>query len=111
MSQAGPILLSGPAINSGGMYAGVPEPSPAVVASGKRPLPSPKGNANPQSSTMVSPNPPSITFSGLRSRLTMCRECANAIASETFISTSMFSSSVMSFMRLCQPSPRTHFIV
>ena len=85
------ISSSFPAACSGLMYDGVPSACPAIVASARIasvsrrscfPFTSfsPRALARPQSSTTVSPNCPTITLSGLRSRCTTPRLWAYATA-------------------------------
>jgi hypothetical protein len=81
------------------MYAGVPSTLPVSVRSsvaatryGLSPSLTGPGSSGalrslaiPQSITTVSPNSPTITFAGFRSRWMMLRPCAYAIASATAI--------------------------
>ena len=78
---------------------------PAFAAAGE-----PTVSASPQSITSTSPKPPSIMFSGFKSRWMMPREWAKATASQTFIQISRFSSTFFWPITLSQGVPLTCFI-
>ena len=109
------------------MYEGVPSACPATVASGERINCDscaisrarmsfwPRALARPQSSTTVSPNSPTMTFSGLRSRCTTPRAWAYATAwqmSAKWLSSLSRSAAVLACSStFFKVTPRTSFCV